>query len=277
MNKILMNILFEGGFIVRIYYVTKKTIIKILFLIIVIIGLILVTMPYAEAVFNVFKQNHEVPIYSVETDKKVVAITFDCAWGSDDIEELVGILDKYKIKATFFVVGTWLDKYPDKVKLLNKKGHEIANHSDNHLDMTKISEDKIKTEIENLNKKIKQLTGKDNNLFRAPYGEYNNKLIKTAKSIGQYVIQWDVDSLDWKELGVEPIVNRVINKVKNGSIILFHNDTKYSLQALPTVIEKLKARGFEFVKVSDLILKDNFYIDYQGRQHSLIKESGSVD
>lgn len=234
-------------------------------------------MQYKDRVLNVFKPNKDIPIYSVDSQDKVISITFDCAWGGEDIPKLIEILKRYNIKATFFVVGDWADKYPENIKLLHNNGHDVANHSDKHLDMTALSESQIKEDMEKASSKITVLTGVRNNLFRAPYGSYNNRLIQTAKSLGYYTIQWDVDSLDWKDLGVSAIVERVTSKVKNGSIVLFHNDTKYTLEALPEVIENLKVKGYNFVKLSDMIIKDNYYIDVQGTQKNIIRESWSID
>ena len=261
----------------RVYFISKKLILRVLLLVFIISTVVLLSVPYYNVAFNVFSSTKEIPIYSVDTPKNIVSMTFDCAWGGEDIPKLLDILNSYNVKATFFMVGDWMAKYPEDVKLINKNGHDVANHSHTHLDMTGLNEDKIKLEILNANKKIEELTGNKNILFRAPFGAYNNLMVKTAKSMGIYMIQWDVDSLDWKDMGVEAIVSRVTNKVKNGSIILFHNDTKFTLDALPGVIEGLRNKGYEFVKLTDLFIKDNYYIDFEGRQHSLIKESGSID
>lgn len=261
----------------RVYFVTKRSIIKILLILVVICTAIFTSLPYMGSVSSVFSSNRELPIYSVETPKSVVSFTFDCAWGGDDIPEILNILDKYGVKATFFLVGDWMNKYPDNAKMIDKRGHEIANHSDTHPNMAGLKETEVKNEITNANNKILNLTGKTNTLFRAPYGEYNNTLIKTAKTMGMYTIQWDVDSLDWKELGVNAIIDRVGQKAHNGSIILFHNDTKYTVAALPTVIENLKNKGYQFAKVSDMIIKNDYYIDYKGVQKNLIRESWNLD
>jgi polysaccharide deacetylase family sporulation protein PdaB len=261
----------------KIYYVSKTKLLRAVLTLLLICSAIVASLPYKEQLLNVFNQVKEIPIYSVDAEQKKIAITFDCAWGGDDIPQIVDILKKYNVRATFFCVGTWIDKYPENIKLLYKEGHEVANHSDNHMNMADITEEKMKSEIINTNNKIEKLTGCKNIIFRAPYGSYNDRLMKTAKGLGQYTIQWDVDSLDWKELGVESIVNRIKSKVKSGSIILFHNDTKYTLQALPSVLENLESQGYTFVKVSVLILKENFYIDHEGRQHSLIKDNSNLD
>lgn len=261
----------------RVYFISKKSIIKTLVMIIMLGCVISVCMQYKSIVVNVFSSAKEIPIYSVDTTAKSVSITFDCAWGGEDIPKILDVLNKYKVKATFFLVGDWMNKYPDKVKLIDINGHDVANHSDTHPDMTSLAKYKMEMEIANANNKIQELTGKKNILFRAPYGAYNNLLVKTAKGAGLYPIQWDVDSLDWKNLGVEAIVSRVTSKVKGGSIILLHNDTQYTLDSLPQVIENLSSKGYQFVKVSDLIIKENYYIDYEGKQHNLIKESFSID
>lgn len=209
----------------------------------------------------------ELPIYSVQTDEKKIAFSFDAAWGNEDTEQLIEILKTYNIKATFFLVGSWVDKYPESVKALYSAGHEIGNHSNSHPDMTKISHDKILEELNSCNSKIEKVIGVKPTLFRAPYGAYNNELITTVKSIGMQTVQWDCDSKDWMEgHTAEKITTDVLSKAKEGSIVLFHNAALNTPAALPTIIEKLQTDGFTFCKVSDLILKDNYEIKHDGTQ-----------
>lgn len=208
-----------------------------------------------------------IPIYSVDVPEKKIALTFDCAWGADDIESILDVLRKENVKATFFLVGEWVQKYPHKVRIIADSGHEIGNHSDTHPHMTELSPSKIKEEIRNASVKIQQVTGQKPILFRVPYGDYNDKVIHAVMEENVYCIQWDVDSLDWKDLPVEKICERVLKKVKNGSIILMHNDTKNTVAALPILIKALKEKGYTFVTVSQLIYKENYYIDFEGRQH----------
>lgn len=213
------------------------------------------------------KADRKLPIYSVGTDEKKVAISFDAAWGNDDTEKLISILRQYNIPATFFVVGGWVDKYPQSVKQLSDAGHSIQNHSNTHPYMTKISTEQIITELKTCNEKIAKITGKTPTLHRFPYGDYNNKTVSAVESIDMFPIQWDVDSKDWMESAtVDTIINNVLSKVKNGSIILFHNDAKYTPDALPTILERLIAQGYTFVFIEDLIYKDNFTIDHKGMQ-----------
>lgn len=217
--------------------------------------------------FSVFaKDSSKLPIYCVDTKEKKVAISFDVNWGKDNSQKILETLDKYNAKATFFVMGCWVDKYPDKLKLLHEKGHEIGNHSNLHPDMTKISKDKVVQEIAVTDAKIMGVIGEKTRLFRFPSGAYNNESIEAAESTHHKCIQWDVDSVDWKEKGLGIEYNKVIKKVKSGSIILFHNDAKFTPENLPKILEKLKNEGYKFVKVSDLIYKDEYYIDSTGKQ-----------
>ncbi len=217
-------------------------------------------------IVGVFSNKKELPIYSVDTKENKLSISFDAAWGDDYTLEILDILDKYNVKSTFFLVGFWVDKYPEHVKEIYKRGHDIGNHSTNHPYMTKLSEEEILRELNITGDKIKELTREKPILFRPPFGDYNNKLINLCRDNGYYVIQWDVDSLDWKEMGVQPVVDRVTRNVKNGSIVLFHNNAKYISEYLPIIIEKLQSDGYEIVPISQLIYRDNFYMDNTGRQ-----------
>ncbi len=243
-----------------------------LYRIVIVTFLILISVLYSTIKFNninimeVFSYKKELPIYSVETEDKKVALTFDAAWGDNYTLGILDILDKHNIKGTFFLVGFWVDEHPDHVKEIAKRGHEIGNHSTNHPYMSQLSDDEIIKELEITSDKIEDLTGKRPTLFRPPFGDYDDRVINLCREKGYYVIQWDVDSLDWKELGVQPVVDRVTRNVRNGSIVLFHNNAKYILEFLPVIIERLKAEGYEFVTVSDLIYKDDFHIDNTGRQ-----------
>ena len=251
----------------RLYIITKRTLFSIGFclLIGVIAGGIALTST-VQAIQTASAQR-EIPIYCVDTDKKQVALSFDAAWGNEQTEHLLDILDKYNVKTTFFLVGDWVEKYPESVKEISKRGHDVGNHSNTHPHMTQMSVDDMNTQIQTCNEKIKALTGKCPTLFRAPYGDYNNDVVKTVKANNMYCVQWDVDSLDWKEQStVESIVTRVTGKVKPGSIILFHNDAKYTPQALPMILEKLIAEGYTFVKVADLVATENYTIDNSGMQ-----------
>lgn len=208
----------------------------------------------------------QLPIYSVQRDQKLVSLTFDAAWGNEDTQKLIDILGKYSVKATFFVVGDWVEKYPESVKALHDAGHEVMNHSDTHAHMTKLSRDQILADVEACNDKIEEVTGVRPTLFRPPYGEYDDKVIAAIRSLEMEPIQWDVDSLDWKELSADEITRRVTGKVQSGSIILFHNAALHTPEALPGIIEKLIQDGYQMVPVSELIIHGDYTIDHTGRQ-----------
>lgn len=206
------------------------------------------------------------PIYCVNRNDKKISITFDAAWSSEDTQELINILKKYDAKATFFCVGDWVDKNPHCVKAFFDEGHEIANHSDTHLLFSKGTYDQVKKEIESCNKKIEKITGVAPKLCRAPSGDYDNKSIEICEELNMKMIQWDVDSLDWKLPSVEETYSRVTSKVQNGSIVLFHNGIENTPEALDRILRKLKTDGYEFVTVSKLIYWDGYEIDCTGRQ-----------
>lgn len=220
--------------------------------------------------------NKELPIYSVETNEKKIAISFDAAWGDGYTSKILDILDEYNVKTTFFLVGFWIDNYPERVKEIHQRGHEIGNHSTTHPHMAGLSKNQITSELNDTGNKIKSLIGKQPDLFRPPFGDYNNTLIQTARENGYYTIQWDVDSLDWKKIGSIQIVDRVVRNVKNGSIVLFHNNSEYVLEYLPLVLKKLKAEGYEIVPVGEIILRENYSMDHTGKQCKQINEKSDV-
>ena len=138
------------------------------------------------------------PIYSVETEEPEIAISFDAAWGADDTDTLLEILEDNDVKTTFFMCGYWIDKYPDEVKKIAEAGHDLGNHSATHPHMSKLTKEQIADEIKDTGNKIEELTGVKSELFRAPFGEYTNDVISTAEELGYYTIQWDVEGLDTK-------------------------------------------------------------------------------
>lgn len=210
------------------------------------------------------------PIYCVDTKgEKKVALTFDAAWGASDTDEIIEILGKYNVKATFFMVGDWARKYPDAVKKFQEAGHDIANHSNKHPHVCQMTKEAIKKDLLEAHETLKEITGVECNLYRPPYGEYNNTVLEAAKECGYYTIQWDVDSLDWKEYGLQPLIDKVLNhkNLRPGTIILMHNDTKYTAKALEAIVKGIIDKGYTFVPVSELIYKDaNCKLDHEGRQ-----------
>lgn len=215
----------------------------------------------------------DIPVYSVETEEKKVAISFDAAWGNEQTAELLDILDQYDVKATFFLVGEWVDNYPESVKEIAAKGHDVENHSDTHAHMPELSLENMKNEITSCNEKIKALTGKCPTLFRPPYGDYNNDVVASVKNEDMYCIQWDVDSLDWKDLSSADITQRILNKLQCGSIVLLHNGAKNTPAALPSIIEGIRAQGYELVPISELLPEGEYKTDHTGRMSIISNEN----
>ena len=210
----------------------------------------------------------KLPVYSVEREDKKIAITFDCAWGTEHTDAILKALEAENVRATFFMVQFWTEKYPEYVKKIDAAGHEIGTHSATHSQMSKLSESEIRKELQTSSQAIESVTGKKVELFRAPFGDYDDLLVETAQSMGLYTIQWDVDSLDWKNLTASEITLRIAGKVQPGSIILCHNNGLHTAEALPAVLEKKKNSGYEFVPVGELIHRGNFTMDANGRQHA---------
>ena len=215
-----------------------------------------------------YSGSRSLPIYSVERNDNKVALSFDCAWGVDYTDSLLDTLASRKVRVTFFTVQFWTEKYPEYVKKIADAGHEIGTHSATHPYMSRLSETEIKKELETSSAAIEKITGKDVELFRPPYGDYDDLLIDTVNAMGLYPIQWDVDSLDWKHLSASDIASRIVERAKSGSIILMHNNGLHTAEALPVVIDTLRANGFEFVPIGELIYRENYTIDHTGRQIS---------
>lgn len=212
----------------------------------------------------------KLPIYSVQTSENRLAISFDAAWGADKTSEIMSVCEQYNVKATFFLVGFWIEKYPEKVLEIYNRGFEIGIHSNTHPDMTKLSKLEIKQELNANIKLVEDLIGFKPKLFRPPYGYYDNNLIDVCEDLGLSCIEWDVDSLDWKGLSAEQIATRVISKAKQGSIVLFHNNSNNIIAGLKMVLEYFKCKNVGVVPIGELIYYANFKINNQGVQ---IKEN----
>lgn len=221
------------------------------------------------AAVGVAATTRQLPIYCVEPEEgeKKIAISFDAAWGADDTDTLIEILGKYNVRATFFLVGQWVDTYPEEVRKLAEAGHEIMNHSNTHPYFTQCSTEKVIEEIESCNDKIEAITGVRPTLVRCPYGDYNDSVVNTIRSLGMEPIQWSIDSLDWKDSSTaSSICERVTGLAQPGGIILCHNDAEYTPNALEEILKTLIDQGYTFVPISELILSGSYTIDHAGMQ-----------
>lgn len=227
------------------------------------------TQNIGETIQTSTKSSKLLPIYNVDTEENKVALTINCAWNADDIDLILETLSKNQVKATFFMVGDWVEKFPDAVKKIYESGNEIANHSESHPHVNNLSYEKNVEEITKCSERVKEITGKPTALYRGPYGEYNDTVLKAAEASNHIVIQWNIDSLDYKGLTGEQMWERIGPKLEKGSIILMHNGTENTALSLDTLIKNIKEKGYELVTVLDLIYKENYTIDNNGVQHKI--------
>lgn len=251
----------------KVIILTKRSLIAGAMVVCLAVVLVAAVVKLVPAAVEAAQSARRLPVYSVDGRGKTVSLSFDAAWGNEDTQTLINILGKYKVHATFFVVGEWVDKYPESVKALSKAGEEVMNHSDTHPHMTKLSRADMLKQINACDDKVEKVTGKRPTLFRAPFGDYNNALVEAVSETGHTCIQWDVDSLDWKGIGASQIQKNVLSKVQDGSIILFHNAALHTPEALPGIIASLQKQGYRIVPISQLIYTQDYTIDVAGRQH----------
>ena len=221
-----------------------------------------------------FADKREVPIYNVDRSDGYVAISFDAAWGADKTRQIMDVCDEYGVKATFFLVGFWVDKYPEMVAEIDARGFEIGTHSSTHPQMSKLSEAQCREELVSSSRKIFEITAKPVTLFRPPFGDYNNQLLSVAKDLGLFTIQWSVDSLDWKGISAQQIVERV-QKAASGDIILCHNNSDHIVEALPLIFEAMQLKGLKFCPIGQLIYTENYHIDGSGKQIANANDTNS--
>lgn len=266
--KFLYNSLSLKARFVMPFCVIKSRTIKIFLAMLTVVVLLCVSFEGGAAAQVWFGSSSRlVPIYRVDTEEKQVAISFDAAWGADKTQEILDILKEYNVTATFFLVGFWVDKYPEMVKTIDDAGMEIGTHSNTHPDMAKLDASTIRSELETCMNKITDITSKEVKVFRAPYGSYNNTLLKTASELGLQTIQWDVDSLDWKGLSASEVTDRVMKHTQNGSIILMHNNADHVCDSLRLTLDWLTMKGYKVTSVGELIYSEGYTIDANGEQH----------
>ncbi|AZK46060.1 polysaccharide deacetylase family sporulation protein PdaB [Paenibacillus lentus] len=202
------------------------------------------------------EENNASAIYSVSTDKKVIALTFDISWGDTRAEPILQVLKEKDVKkSTFFLSSPWSKNHPEIVKAIQQQGFEIGSHGHKHVNYSELDDEEIKRQITTAHSILTDLTGKSPNLLRLPNGDFDKRVLKIANNLGYKVIQWDTDSQDWMNKGVENIVNRVVSKAHPGDIVLLHasDSVKQTHEALPIIIDELRKKGYEFVTVSDLL------------------------
>lgn len=246
------------------FFVIKVKHIIFAVLLAVLIPIICITSGPAVSTFLV--GGREIPIYSVDCKDAKIALTFDCAWNDDDIDEIISVLDEYDCRATFFVTGEWAEKYSTALNKLYRSGYEIGIHSYKHDDYTKLGREEILADMEKCDSAVMKATGFKPVLARVPSGAYNDNAVKTIEESGRWCIQWSVDGIDYPEnVTKEDIYNRIVPKVGRGDIILLHNGTEHTAEILPEILRQLR-KDYELVNISELIYKENYTINHAGRQ-----------
>jgi polysaccharide deacetylase family sporulation protein PdaB len=237
------------------------------------IALIVVTFLFAMGIFYAEKNDMQVfstlsndpsAIYSVKTDKKQIALTFDISWGEERTGPILDVLEQKGVKkATFFLSSPWAESHPNIVKRIVDMKFEIGSHGHRHDNYSQYSEEQIRTQIGKADTILTKLIGKKPNLIRFPNGDFDQRVLRVAEQMGYKTIQWDTDSLDWKNPGVDQIIKRVVGKAHPGDIVLMHasDSCRQTHEALPVIIDQLRDQGYEFVTVSELIANSNVKID----------------
>ncbi|MFD2615176.1 polysaccharide deacetylase family sporulation protein PdaB [Paenibacillus gansuensis] len=204
---------------------------------------------------TVFSQSEPAAVYSIPTNKKVIALTFDISWGEKRAEPIIDLLKEKGVNATFFLSSVWSKEHPETVKKIVDAGFEIGSHGHKHDFYSKFSDEEIKKQIQTAHTILTETTGKAPTLIRMPNGDFDKRVLRIAKELNYTVIQWDTDSLDWQNGGTSNIVNRVTAKAHPGDIVLMHasDSSKQTLEALPAIIDHLRAKGYELVTVSSLL------------------------
>ena len=241
----------------------------IIYAVIIIVWLLAVgTVLYLSLTRTASAAAKRLPVYSVETNEKRAALTFNCAWDETGLDELLAILKRSGVRCTFFVVGEFAERCPDAVRKICNAGHEIGNHSMRHKDPVKMSYTALLSDISQCNDLLYSLTGVPVALYRAPSGSYNSETVEAAQALGMNAIQWDADSVDWKDKTPEEIQRRMAEKIGPGSIALFHVGKENTVAALPGIIQTLQDGGYSLVTVSELLPEGETWLDSAGRIHS---------
>lgn len=251
----------------RIFVMKKSSLIKAAVFVLLIVGAVLYTqfiMQDTNEVFNP-KTNEQMPVCSVNTDVKEIALTIDTAFGNDKTQELLDILDEYNVKATFFVVGIWAQENPELLQKIIEAGHEVQNHSMEHARYPDLKVEEILTDAQEAQTLLNEETGKNANIIRLPFGAFDDKTVKILMDNDFIPVKWSVDGQDWKTDDVKEVYNNVMKDVKGGDIIMLQNNTVGAEGALRDIIEKLLDKGYEFKTISELLPEGKITIDDKGR------------
>ncbi len=199
----------------------------------------------------------QIPMFYVETDQKIMALTFDISWGEDTPGKVLDVLAQHNQKATFFLSGPWANYYRNTVTRILEEGHEIASHGQEHIDLSHESKETITSNIESAHNILVNLTNTTPRFFRPPNGDYDDLVVLTARELGYETVIWSLDSLDWMNPGVSRMLDRISKYSFPGAIILFHasDSAKETHEVLPLVFENLKAAGYKLLTLGELVAR----------------------
>ncbi|HYF91850.1 MAG TPA: polysaccharide deacetylase family sporulation protein PdaB [Symbiobacteriaceae bacterium] len=206
------------------------------------------------------------PIYAAKTDQQVLALTFDISWGQAMAPKVLDVLKQENVKATFFLSGPWAKNHEELVKRIKDDGHQIESHGQEHVDLNTLGREGAARNIGKAHAILQEMTGRAPTYIRPPNGAFSKESVQGAKDLGYATVIWSVDSLDWKNPGVETIINRSTKLIHPGAIVLMHasDSCKQTDQALPTVIRTLRQQGYQFLLLDPLIrqhgVDDNGFI-----------------
>ena len=238
------------------YVINGKKLKRVFFLIVAALFAAGVVYVESDNIMVFSEGSNPAAIYSVPTDKKIIALTFDISWGDKRAEPILNLLQENGVKkATFFISAPWAKTHPNVVKKIVEAGYEIGSHGHKHDNYSSLNDEEIRKQITIAHQVIKDVSGKEPHLIRMPNGDFDKRVLQIANELNYKVIQWDTDSMDWKNIGVDQIVKRVKERAHPGDIVLLHasDNSKQTHLALPTIIEDLRQKGYEFVSVSELI------------------------
>lgn len=203
----------------------------------------------------VVSKEYFIPVYQGETSSKKVSVTINVDWGQEVIPQLLSVLNKNGVKATFFITGGWTAKFPELARAISMAGHEIANHGLHHGHPNQMSKDELTRLVVENHRLLEEATGRSPaKLFAPPYGEYNEKVLSVVGGLGYRTILWTIDTVDWKLPAPEVIFHRVTERIKPGAIILMH-PTAPTVAILGEIIQTLRGQGYDFITVSELLAK----------------------
>ena len=251
----------------RIFVVKKSTLIRAAVFVLLVVAAIVYTQVALSDAKPVSNQSESMPVCSVATDEKMVAITVDTAFGDDDYTaEILGVLRNESARTTFFVMGLWAGEHEAALDAILTGGQEIASHSMNHTRYPDLTPAEIIEDADAAADLIFNKTGYDTRLIRMPYGAFDTDSMLALESDGYVPVKWSLDAKDWKGYDAEKIADGVLGEVQSGDIIMFQNNMPETPAALEAVILGLREAGYKIVTVSELLLDGDYYIDGNGTQ-----------